>query len=298
MEQMPSKTPPRGQIRGRNDAMSPGGTPESNRLRTARSPAETMPTVKEEVSMEGIRAMFMEQKQWMEGKLDNLKTEVKQEIRQEFMEELGKERAGRQALEDKYQQLAEKVDKAMTSRTQIRASSWSPNTEEDVDPSRDVCIGGFKPYSHAGTVKKFAEDNLAGLEEAKVFTKSRRVNRCYARFQSPDARLTFLKSRPTIEKDGRRLWVDRPKSDAELKKGKAVSKLVMVLKRKDDNERFKKSEVDRVYGPGVVLYGDEVIGEWKEEQEMFHIDTDMIDKLDLGVSGADIQRDWNSAMGK
>ena len=70
------------------------------------------------------------------------------------------------------------------------------------------------------------------------------------------------------------------------------------LKDQTPTEAFNKDMVDRVYGPGVVLIGDEVVGEWKQNSNTFEIDCAMIDSMKLGFAGSSIQEAWSSEMGK
>ena len=168
-------------------------------------------------------------------------------------------------LETEFHKFKEDMAKTNARKFNPRSASWGPTGDSEVDEDCVACIGGFKPFSEAGTVNKFSKVHCTNApEDSTLFAKTRRVSRCYARFKSPDERLEFFKTRLDIEKDGRRLWVDWPKSADEQRKSKSVSKLVKVLKDQTSTEAFNKDMVDRVYGPGVVLIGDEVVGEWKK----------------------------------
>ena len=109
------------------------------------------------MSMAGMKALFSEQKLWMERQFTNMKAEVKEELRGEFMSEMTAERKARAELEDKVKVLTSKLDAFIEadgsgSRSQgakLRSSSWSP-----LDTEYTACVGGFKPFSHATEVKK------------------------------------------------------------------------------------------------------------------------------------------------
>ena len=248
--------------------------------------------------MAGIEALFMEQNEWFDRKLSNLKQEVKQELRAEFADELAEERRARTQLESTVRNLSEKIESSLGTdgmasqqrNSSYRSTSWSPLGANE--SSYIACVGGFKPYSHATDVKKFVQQSVPEITDTQIFVKDRRVNKCYIRFHSPDARLAFLKSRAEklgFEKDGQKIWVDREKTKAERKKGKNVGKLYKVLKQLPDTETINNKDVDRVYSAGVVLIKDEVVGQWDWKNATFNIKKDIIDNLKCGFTGAQVQ---------
>ena len=74
--------------------------------------------------------------------------------------------------------------------------------------------------------------------------------------------------------------------------------MVKVLKDHANTDAYNKDMVDRFYGPGVVLIGEEIVAEWLKSSDSFEIYPAKIDNMKLGLSGEDIQKAWKAEMGK
>lgn len=209
----------------------------------------------------------------------------------------------RKVLEGKLQDVTAKVEHIIENNNDHRLRSDRPRAQsspprykniDEEEIKKVAFVKGFDEDTKAPVIAKSSETFLkevVGVKESRA--ASFRSEKAVVTFVSSEARRAFLKKRIKIMFEGKELFAVPKLTKKEYELGKPVGKLKKVFA-----QRLGGADgIETRRGPrGAVWVKDAKVGGYEKNSTNFVIFTDVIDKLDLGFSGKEIEEAFNKEM--